>query len=272
MQSNGYCRPWAALGVLWILLLSGGCAQLPPNQNALSGKRMTVTITFNGPVNPLNYYFFLINNVSNQNAPGPIAVLGPPYGSNGFATSSDGSGTPGFTDYVEYNSSLPQGYGLGHVLGSGNNYSYQLKSSPISFTPPDPTNPNTANQLQFTLDMSQLIYDANGNPLTDQTQAITMARNIRWLQVNIVATNILPVDSTTLNASKEVDSLGNTLTSAGATSFLNLDMSQNVVTQNNQYVAGQPPYLYEPAGDVYPPGSNDPTLDITNWSISVTQQ
>src|SRR5437762_523502 len=83
------------------LLFAGGCARQPPNQNTLSGKRLVVDMTFAGAVDPTQHYFFLINASNDQNASGPVPVLGTPYG-NGFATDSAASNTGGFTDFVEY--------------------------------------------------------------------------------------------------------------------------------------------------------------------------
>ncbi len=272
MRSNrrgGGRTAFSVLLILVIVLFSGGCAQLPPNQNNLSGKRLIVTMTFRSPINPLYHYYFLINNAGSQNAPGPIPVLLPPYG-NGFATGSNG-GTTGFTDFVVFDNLQPQGYGLYHVTPNTNPplSQFTYTSAPLSFTTPDPTNPNTATKLQFIIDLSQIVRDANGNTFTNPTQAATAAKQIQWLQINIVATNILPVDVTT-PVDKHVDSLGDTQTAIGATSFLTLNVQQLSTVQNSTSVGTS---IYEPSTyDVYPPGSNDPQLDLVDWSIQVVQQ
>lgn len=243
-----------------------GCARLPPNQNALSGRRLIVTMRFRSPVNANNHYFFLINNANDQNAPGPVPVLVPPYG-NGFATGT--GGTNGFTDFVRYDVLQPQGYGLYHAVGDSNASNFVYTGRPVSFTLPDPTDPRTANQLQFQIDLSQLITDANGQPLADQAAAATQARALRYLQVNIVTTDVIPRDVVT-PITKQVDSLGDTRTLAGASTYLVIDLAQNRIYQNNDFV-GQT--IYEPSDpDIYGANNPDPTLDLVDWSIEVRQQ
>ncbi len=264
---NRGCRGgwWAGLAALILLFGVGGCARQPPERNQLSGKRLIVTLRFRSPVNPNYHYFFLINNAGDQNAPGPVPVLIPPYG-NGFATGS-GGGTSGFTDFVRFDNLQPQGYGLYHAVGDPNRSNFVYEGRPLNAVLPDPTDPRTASQLQFEIDLSQLITDANGAPLPDPTEAANRARQIRFLQVNVVATNIVPRDVTT-PVVKLVDSFGDTRTLAGASSFLVLDVSQNRIVRNSDFT-GQ--LIEEPADpDVFV--GNDPTLDLVDWSIEVRQQ
>ena len=199
---------------LSLLLILQGCAKLPPNQNMLSGKRLLVTMQFRSPVDINNTYFFLINNAGDQNAPGPVPVLQAPYG-NGFATGA--GGVSGFTDFIRYDFAQPAGYGLYHAVGDSNRSNFVYEGRPINATLPDPNDPRTATRLQFEIDLSQLITDANGNPLVDQTEAATRARALRFLQVNIVATNVVPRDVTT-TVNKQVDSLGDSRTLTGVSS------------------------------------------------------
>lgn len=211
--------------LLLALLASGGCARLPPSQNTLSGRRLLVTLRFRQPINPFYSYFFLINNAANQNAPGPVPVLIPPYG-NGFATGPGGQ--PGFTDFVRFDNQQVQGISVYHVVrDANNNENYVRTGRPVTVTPVT-TDPSltTSFQLQFALDLSQLITDANGNPLADQAEAVNQAKNIRFLQVNAVATSIVPVDPTT-PVTKLTDSFGDTRTQFGASSWLTLDTSQS---------------------------------------------
>lgn len=248
---------------LLVLALSSGCAQQPPSRNALSNKRLIVTMKFRSPVNPLYHYFFLMNNAGDQNAPGPVPVLVPPYG-NGFATGS--GGTAGFTDFVRFDNLQPQGYSLYHAVGDPNKSNFVYEGRPVNATFPDPNDPRTANQLQFELDLSQLIVDASGAPLADQTQAATQARALRFLQVNIIATDQIPKDVTT-PTTKQTDSLGDSRTLIAASTFLILDLSQNRVLRNSDFLGQQ---VYEPTDlDIF--NGNDPTLDLTDWSIEVRQ-
>jgi hypothetical protein len=251
---------------LLLLTFAGGCARQPPGQNSLSGKRLIVTLRFRSPVNPNNHYFFLINNAGDQNAPGPIPVLNPPYG-NGFATGA--GGTNGFTDFVRFDNLQPQGYGVYHAIGDPNLSNFIYEGRPITTVPPDPNDPRTASVLQFEIDLSQLIVQPNGAPLADQNQAVTQAKAIRFLQVNIVATNVIPRDVVT-PVLKQVDSLGDTRTLSGASSFLILDVSQNRVYRNQDFV-GQ--LVYEPTDiDVFGSDTPDPTLDLIDWTIEIRQQ
>lgn len=253
------------LFVAALLSLTGSCAQLPPSKSTLSGKRLLVTMRFRSPINPNYHYFFLINNVGDQNAPGPVPVLTAPYG-NGFATGS-GGGQNGFTDFVRFDNLQPQGYALYHAVGDPNRSNFVFEGQPVTFVAPDPTDPRTANQLQFEIDLSQIIVDNNGQPLTNAQQTTQLATSIRFLQVNIIATDVIPRDVTT-TISKMVDSLGDTRSLLGATSFLILDASQIGRVYNNAAFSGQS--IAEPDTlDVY--NGNDPTLDLVDWSVEVRQ-
>lgn len=254
--------------------LFSGCAKLPPSSSstaALSGKRLHVTLQFASAVNPAYHYFFLINYdqsqgpTGNTNAPGPVAVLGPTnsnqgYG-NGFATGSGGNAL-GFTDFVRFEGNA---YRLFHVVGDPTLSHFQDEGQPVAFTLPNAGSPT---QLQFDIDLAQIVVQPNGAALTDPTQAVAQAKAIRWLQMNIVATDVIPVNQTTI-VNKQVDSLGNTQMPTGASSFLNLDVL-DFKTYRNQDFAGQD--VFEPEGDVYGSVNPDPSLDLINYTISVVQQ
>ncbi len=250
---------------LLLLLMAGGCARLPPSKTTLSGKRLHVVMRFRSPVNPNYHYFFLINNAGDQNAPGAVPVLNPPY-ANGFATGS-GGGATGFTDFVRFDNLQPQGYGLYHVLGDLNRSNFIFEGQPVAFTTPDNSDPRTASVLQFDIDLSQLIVDGNGQPLPDATQAKTLANAIRFLQINLISTDVIPRDVATPIA-KQVDSLGDSRTLLGASSFLVIDATQIGRIYDNASYAGQA--IGEPDTlDVY--NGNDPTLDLVDWSIEIRQ-
>jgi len=261
-----------------ILLLASGCARQPPSQTSLSGKRLRVTLTFNAALdNPNYHYFFVINYDTSQGiggnsaAPGPIPVIGPSNANqsfgNGFAASSD-NGPGGFTDFVEFT----QGnFNLYHVIGSTINRQFNPNGRPIVFTPPDPTDPRTARVISFDLDLSQIVFDASGNKL-DPLQAATQARAIRYLQVNAIATNIVPTDVT--QVIKQVDSFGDDTSSIGQTNFLRLDASQNgSIANGDQRV----PNSTEPSGNdvisnVSLAGGGDERINLVDWRIDIVQQ
>ena len=259
----------AAIAAILLIALAPGCAQLPPGSTALSGKRLIVTLNYSGFINPNYHYFFLVNNVGDQNANGPVPVVLPPYG-NGFATGS-GAQAGGFTDFVRFDSFQPgnNGYSLYHVVGDLNRSAFVNEGSPVSTTRPDPTDPRTGKQLQFQLDLSQLVTDSNGKPLPAD-QAVAAAKTIRFLQMNIISTDIVPTDLTT-PINKQVDSLGDTRTSTGQSSFIVLDVSQNRVYKNSDYI-GQ--FAFEPTdNDIFATTANtDPALDLVDWSVEVRQQ
>jgi len=206
-----------ASAALLATIAAPGCARLPPGSTTLSGKRLIVTLNYSGFINPNYHYFFLMNNAGNQNAPGPVPVVLPPYG-NGFATGS-GANAGGFTDFVRFDNFQPgnNGYSLYHVIGDPNRSMFVTEGSPVSTTRPDVNDPRTGKQLQFQLDLSQLVTDANGKPLPAD-QAVAAAQSIRFLQINIISTDVVPTDLATA-VNKQVDSLGETRTSSGQSSF-----------------------------------------------------
>lgn len=256
------------LCALFTLAAAGlSCARQPPGAASLSGKRLVVTLTYSGFINPNYHYFFLINNAGDQNAPGPVAVFLPPYG-NGFATGS-GANTGGFTDFVRFDSFQTgvNGYSLYHVIGDPNRSAFVNEGSPVATVRPDSTDPRSAKQLQFQIDLSQLITDSNGRPLPAD-QAIAAAQSIRYLQMNIIATDVIPTDLTTA-VNRQVDSLGDTTTASGRSSFVILDVSQNRVYRNSDY-SGQ--FSQEVSNDVVGSSTPDPALDLIDWSVEVRQQ
>jgi hypothetical protein len=254
------------VGVLSLLMLvmMSGCARQSPSRNALSGRRLLVTLRFRGEINPNYSYFFLINNAGNQNAPGPVPVLIPPYG-NGFATGS-GGGQNGFTDFVRFDNFQVQGYGVYHVVGDPNANQFVRTGRPVSAVIPDLSPGSlTSKELRFELDFSQLITDANGNPLPDPVEAANLARAIRFLQINVVATSIVPADPTT-PVTKLTDAFGDTRTLLGASSFFILDSSQTGRVFRSSDFVGQP--IEEPtSSDVF--DGDEPSLDLIEWTIEV---
>lgn len=254
-------------GIPWLVALSlavVGCARLPPSRNALSGRRLVVTLRFRQPINPNYSYFFLINNAGDPNAPGPIPVLLPPYG-NGFATGPGGQRA--FTDFVRFDNQQVQGYAVYHVVAdAGNNENYVRTGRPVNAVLPtsDPTLTGSY-ELRFELDLSQLVTDASGNPLADPVEAVNQARNIRFLQVNVVATSLVPIDPAT-PVVKLTDAFGDTRTPLGASSWLTLDTTQiGRVFRSSDFI-GQP--IEEPTTpDVF--GGDDGSLDLVEWSIEV---
>jgi hypothetical protein len=227
-------------------------------------------------INPNYYYFFVINYAvtppggttvnlaGNKQAPGPVPVIAPGLGPNGFVIGSDGS-TYGFSDYVEYNvPSQPLGYGLYHIQHTPTTSNPQAYMAVSKGAPAQYVTPATAggNTLQFTLYLSQLIQASTGENLA---QANAQASQVRYLQINIISTNTL---SQLPSAMKMTDGLGQ----GAPSTFLNLDLTTIVggSISNSQHPLG----VYEPSGDVvvYNGSGADPSLDLVDWSIQYVTQ
>lgn len=274
------------LPLLLFLAICGGCARQPPGTNASSGVRLRVTLDFRAPISQYYYYFVLINNANDLlgNA-GPIPVFGPVSGQsygNGFATSSS-PGKGGFTDFVLFTTDANQfggrargGYGVYHVReatpgtdnGEANNRAnFVATGAPVNYVPPA-EGPPYGNELKFEIDLSQLITDAGGQPLTDQNQAVTLARAIHHLQINVVATDILATDSQTA-INKHVDSLGDNRSGQG--NYFTLDVTQAGVIPSGSNDTRVLNSLEPSDNDVQ--GSGNPNdfspMDLTSWTIEV---
>lgn len=276
-----------SLMTLTALPLSLGCARLPPNQSTLSGRRIRVRMTFSGDIQPNYYYFFLINRVGTQGvssasgAHGPVPVLEPSvnggYG-NGFATGSPGSGVGtingvkdyGITDFVLYHAPAAHNNLLLYHFSRNDTPDRQplarliTDETPLSPNLPqfNTTEPNDARSLSFDIDLAQLITDTN-----DTATKIQEAKNLEFIQVNIVATNIAPVDQTTI-LPKLVDSFGDTRNTNEQSSFLEIDLRQSR-TYRSSDTFGQ--LSTEPTEDLFvtPGASPNNSLDLESWSIEV---
>jgi hypothetical protein len=278
MEIRSSCARIALLCTLPLLFQFLSCASPVPGGTglgALSGKSLLVTMTFAGPVNPQYYYYFTINNSqpNSASAPGAVPVGSPisgtPYLGNGFATGSDVV-SGGFTDFVlfsnnqNYPSAQPaNGFALYHVkdgTNANNPQNFIGNGVPIQYQSPILTN---GNSISFQIDLAQL-FTYPGSTYT-QSAAVSKALAPGWLQVNVIATNVVPYDTqTTVN--KLYDSFGDD--SNGVGSFLNLDLTQTT------YVSGLTQQLTEPTGDVFMSPQNTttsafPALDLVSWSIQI---
>ncbi len=241
------------------------CAKSPTTSG--SGTRLVVTVRFAGPVNPTYHYFFLIRNAGDsvgQN--GPIPVILPPYGGNGFATGKfPSSGTAAFTDFVEFNRSdqpliTDSGYTVYHVpggyLGDPSRNFFTARGNPIVAQ-----NPNGGTNLQFEIDLSQISPDSTDHVPNPDNRP-------RYLQVNIIACTTVPANSSTVDDRYYFDAFGDQRQGAGSdsfNSFLTVDTSQI----GKIYDSNSLPGPLEPQGDTYP-SDRDPGLDMVFWSIQIT--
>lgn len=249
-----------------LLFLPAGCAKSPSSGSTspVSGPQLIVTMTVAGTINP-NYYYYILFNVNNTPGPsgtsvtGPVPVVATPYG-NGYAAGA-------YTNYVEYNSGLP----------GGTNFNY---FAPIAST----------NLLQsVTLGPSFLIQPqvVNGNELVFQlplaylaTSTVT-ADQINSLQVNFIATNVVPVNGQNITTAKYFDTLyppqqaGNSyaqiiVRDAGGTlmtrNYTNVTSGVNEGSGDvAQYVNGVPIVVTGTTSDGIVTGD----LDITDFTIQL---
>jgi hypothetical protein len=229
----------AGLLLAALLMFPASCAKSPPGTSNGVGTQIVVTVRVAGEIRPDYFYsvLFNINNTAGQGGlTGPVPVVAPPY-YNGFAVGA-------FDDYVEYNGSLPNnGYELFSILSD-------LQTpvplgKPISVT----AVPDSGNTIQFSIALSQLA-----------TTAIPVG-NIQNLEINIIATNVVPVASDT-PVSKNFDALGNPFT-GGVNDFITIT---NLTT----------PATYDNAGSATPEAAGDVATEhsaqcpILIWTSSTT--
>ncbi len=239
-----------------LLLVPAGCAKSPSgiSGNSTSGPQVTVSMTVAGTLNPNYYYFILFNAtgaVAGAKPVGPIPVFAAPYG-NGFAAGA-------FTNYVQYHNGQPGGTNLGFWTISSDLLTPSYLGSSSPYLVQSEVGSNT-----FTVQI----------PLADLANAGTPAAAIQNLEVNFIATNVLPPPSDTLTA-KYVDALYPTNVSGNLNSFVIIPTTQSGIYQNSDQ-------NIEPAGDVTQYVGGGPTtvtsaqfadaadLDIINWSVQIS--
>ncbi len=248
------------------LLLPAGCAKSPSSGSTspVSGPQLLVTMTVAGNINP-NYYYYVLFNVNNTPGPnnssvtGPVPVVAAPFG-NGYAAGA-------FTNYVEYNSAQPGGTNFNFYVVDKTLFNSQV------------------------LGQSRLIQaQASGSTLTFQlplaylaTSNVT-AGDINSLQVNFIATNVVPPNGQNISTPKYFDALyppqqaGNSyvnliIRDSGGTLLANTfnNLGSGVNEGNGdvaQYVNGVPVVV----SGTTPDGVTTNDLDITGWSIQLTAQ
>ena len=260
-------RP-ALLAVLLVSLC--GCAKNPDIPSTGTGKRfLNVTLRYRGAIRT-NYgsglqgggYYILINRTSLANDPGgPAPVVQAPFG-NGFGAPAQ-QGSQGFVGYVSFTS---DGSGQGGSEGSYNVWSsvdssgkllnpaqgiFQQGGQPDASTPPA-----GGNTLSFRLDLSRL-------PLNDVDHP--------YVQLNFVSTNNRPQNPDVADQPKTWDALGNGQLGGSINAFITLNTTQNPQLSN----ATAPFDAQEPTGDVREKLAqtvDEPSLDLEDWSVSITSQ
>lgn len=199
--------------VITIALVLSGCASFPSNATPITGTRLIITMTVAGEIDP-NLHYFVAFDTSGQASPGPLPVVGPPWG--------NGWGTGNITNYILFDGLQPQGgYGVYRIVPGTNLLQNVFIGPPISFFTP----PAGSNKLQFTLDLGQL-----ATPTTPVTA-------IEQVNINFITTDIIPVDPN-FPGPKFFDGLGPT-----GNDFITISVNTSQIFNNTQTDI-------EPAGDV----------------------
>jgi hypothetical protein len=259
-----------------VALIAGGCARVPNDTTGgTRSKLLVVTMALRGPIlvnRPStggNYYYVVINRTNNASDPGPVPVIGLPWG-NGFAAPAQ-PGYQGFVAFVRFDGTVSGigGYDVDYVPKNpadptGNTLSDVTTFGPLTFPslgPPDavtPVNPGQGSTLSFQLDLARI----------DQNLP-TSLQNARYIQINMIATDRVPQGVS--DVPKLWDSLGDGTQSGFRNFFVTLDATQNQTARNEDRPSGDG--SHEPSDDVFDRGGfapvNDPSLDIIDWNIQI---
>lgn len=220
-------------GMRLLLLLSlSACARFPDTPDVGGVRRIVVEVQVAGRIRP-DYHYFVLFNLSNDptGQAGPVPVIAPPWG-NGFAAGA-------FTHFMRFDNLQPAGgYALYRVAPNTNLSVFQYLGAP-RFSEPVGAQ---SDRLRFEIDLTQFIP----NPVD--------AQQMQFIQVNIIATDRIPIDPNDLTP-KVVDALGDR--ALGVAQYLNIRIDQNRILRNADT-------NLEPRGDV-----PDPDLDIVDWRVEV---
>lgn len=196
-----------------LVIIAAGCARTPDGSTPVTGNRLIITMTVAGEIDP-NYNYYVAFDTSGTPSPGPLPVVGPPWG-NGWGTGS-------ITHYVVFNATQPQGgYGVYSITPGTNLLGSTYLGPPISTIIP----PQGANKLQFTIDLGQL------------ATTTLPAEDIDVVNINFIATDIVPLDPN-FPGPKFYDALGQT-----GSDFISISVRTSQLYNNTQA-------NIEPQGDV----------------------
>ena len=261
LSFSQFLRPLLVL----LLLLPAGCAKSPGGgaTSPVSGPQLLISMTVAGTLNP-NYYYYILFNVNSIAGPdglrGPVPSYFPPYG-NGFAAGN-------FTNYVEYHGSQPGGTNFGYY-GITNNL-----LTPVSLGSSQIINPQAnGTTLSFQL------------PLAYLDPASFTADTINDIEINFVATNIVPLPTDTLYPNKAFDALYQTNQLGNNSKFLTLIVRSLPGGPVQSSLNLNSTLNIEPTGDVaVSDGSGNPQtatdtnglttadLDISDFKIQLVAQ
>ncbi len=185
-------------------LITAGCANFPDNATPTTGTRLIITMTVAGDIDP-NYHYFVAFDTSGRVSPGPLPVVGPPWG-NGWGTGS-------ITNYVVYDAAQSQGgYGVYRITSGTNLLGNVYIGPPVNFNIP----PLGTNRLQFTIDLGQLATPTVPDP------------SLGLININFITTDVIPIDPN-YSGPKFFDGLGPT-----GNNFITISTNTSQVFSNSQ--------------------------------------
>ncbi len=241
---------FAALFAMLGISSLAGCAKSPSSPSARVGTQMVISMTVRGVIRPDYFYYVLFNNSADASGTsGPVPVVAPPYG-NGFA-----AGT--FTHFVVVNgaqgsggggSAAPVGYGVFAITPGSNLRSFTPLPSPVQTA----TGTST---IQFRI------------PLSELATAAVPAASIRYVQINFVNTNTVPVDPN-YTGLKLFDALGDGTQPGGINDYISIDVSKAATYQNSDKNLEGPNDVVQVGNGTFQV-VNEPDLDIVNWQVQI---
>lgn len=200
---QGVLRPILIIAITLLFAFTSGCARFPTTPVSPTGKRLIITMTVAGEINP-SYYYYIAFDTSGTATPGPLPVVGRPWG--------NGWGTGNITDYVLYDQLQPQGYGLYRIPAGTQLLGKEYNGAPIYFISP----PDGSNKLQFTISIDQL------------ATATLPAADIDQININFITTDKVPLDDN-YPGPKYYDGLGDL-----GNDFLSISVETNQTYSNTQ--------------------------------------
>ncbi len=250
----------AAMTIMAALSSVGSVRAAPPRPSGGGlGRQIVVTLRVRGRVDLTNDYYYALFNVNGQSRngfSGPVPVVTDfQRGGNGFAGGA-------FTLFVEGHQGEPRGSDFGLYAAGPDLRSRSYLGSPIQESVSGDT-------LTFRMPLAAIAQASN----LPESQILT-------LQVNFVATNVVPVNpqDTTI---KYFDSLGDPR-DGDLNAYLTLSPAQATTYRNFTSVRPEAPgdvaSYGGPGGVTVVPGQDGPTdkvpaaltaIDIVDWTLEI---
>lgn len=281
MQTNHWrrrCAPALVVSALFPLL-GAGCAKAPTNPIPPDiSRQLVVSFSVDREINPNYQYFVLINFADSPGEAGPVPVVigpqqtGTPSTSwgNGFAAPDPLSSGQGFVGFVRYGSGA---YRFSRVAtadpATGALYPVALGIFEDLGRPDqiinDPASGGQRNTLSFQLNLARLPGYVRGPGPDGQTGT---ADDVipRYVQINLLATDNVPVNSVRPDEQKTWDALGDGRVTGEINTYLTIPLDQDATYSEVQR------NIEPPDNDVRERLEgviNEPDLDIRDWTIEI---